>query len=277
MLKLENGTNENVFLYPIHFFMAKIISYNVNGIRAALKKDWLEWLKAEDPDIICIQETKVQKEQLDISIFEDAGYHTYWYSAQKKGYSSVAIFSKTVPDHVEYGCGIEKYDNEGRILRADFGDFSVLSCYFPSGSSGDERQAFKMEFLADFRIYIEELRKSRPKLLISGDINICHEAIDIHNPVSNKKSSGFLPEERQWITDFLKLGYIDTFRTLNKDPHNYTWWTYRFGARGKNLGWRIDYHFITENLGDQLESAAILSDVVHSDHCPIEVNLSVKL
>lgn len=257
--------------------MAKFISYNVNGIRAALKKDWIEWLKKEDPDVVCIQETKAQKEQLDIEAFESAGYRTYWYSAEKKGYSGVALFSKTEPDHVEYGCGIEKYDNEGRILRADFGDFSVLSCYFPSGSSGDERQAFKMEFLADFKVYITELRKTRPNLLISGDINICHESIDIHNPVSNKNSSGFLPEERQWITDFLNLGFVDTFRTLNKEPDNYTWWTYRFGARGKNLGWRIDYHFITDTLSPKLKKAGILADIVHSDHCPISVELDVKL
>ena len=257
--------------------MAKIISYNVNGIRAALKKEWIDWLKSEDPDIVCIQETKAQRDQLDLEIFKEAGYHTYWYSAQKKGYSGVAIFSKKEPDHLEYGCGIEKYDSEGRILRADYGDFSVLSCYFPSGSSGDVRQEFKMEFLADFREYIIELRKTRPNLLISGDINICHEAIDIHNPKSNKNSSGFLPEERQWITDFLALDFIDTFRHLNKEPHNYTWWTYRFGARGKNLGWRIDYHFITENLLNKLESAKILSEAVHSDHCPITVELAVKL
>lgn len=257
--------------------MAKIISYNVNGIRAALGKDWMGWLKGENPDILCVQETKAHAEQLDLDVFEKAGYHTYWYSAQKKGYSSVAIFTKTKPDHVEYGCGIEKYDNEGRILRADFGDFSVLSCYFPSGSSGEDRQAFKMDFLADFYAYIVELKKTRPNLLISGDINICHEAIDIHNPVSNKNSSGFLPEERQWITDFLALGFIDTFRTLNKEPHHYTWWTYRFGARGKNLGWRIDYHFISQSLEGKLTGAGILADAVHSDHCPIVVELAVKL
>lgn len=257
--------------------MAKFISYNVNGIRAALKKDWLNWLQEENPDVICLQETKANRDQVEIEEFEKAGYHSYWYSAEKKGYSGVAIFSKTKPDHIALGCGIEKYDNEGRIIRADFGDFSVLSCYFPSGSSGEERQAFKMDFLADFKVYIQELRKTRPNLLISGDINICHEAIDIHNPVSNKKSSGFLPEERQWITDFLNLGYIDTFRTLNKEPHNYSWWTYRFGARKKNLGWRIDYHFITESLRDQLKRADILSDVVHSDHCPILVELDVQL
>lgn len=257
--------------------MAKFLSYNVNGIRAALGKDWVNWLKSVGPDVVCLQETKAQADQLDLSLFEDMGYQTFWYSAQKKGYSSVAIFSKIKPDHVEYGCGIEKYDNEGRILRADFGDFSVLSCYFPSGSSGEERQEFKMEFLADFQDYINQLKKTRKKLLISGDINICHEAIDIHNPVSNKNSSGFLPEERQWMSNFLASGFIDTFRTLNKEPHHYSWWSYRFSARKKNLGWRIDYHLISENLKSNLKKAEILADAVHSDHCPIVVELDLKL
>lgn len=257
--------------------MAKFISYNVNGIRAALKKDWLGWLSSVDPDVVCIQETKAHKEQLDLELFEQAGYKTFWYSAEKKGYSSVAIFSKTEPDHVEYGCGIEKYDREGRIIRADYGDFSVLSCYFPSGTTGDERQAFKMDFLADFYDYIAELRKTRPKLLISGDVNICHTAIDIHNPERNKDTSGFKPEERQWVSEFLDAGFIDSFRHLNKEPHNYTWWSYRAGARGKNLGWRIDYHFITENLEDKLKRSIILSEAVHSDHCPLMVELDVNL
>jgi exodeoxyribonuclease III len=257
--------------------MAKFLSYNVNGIRAAMTKDLVGWLKTINPDVVCLQETKAQPDQLDLSVFEALGYKTYWYSAQKKGYSSVAIFSKTEPDHVEYGCGLPPYDNEGRILRADFGDFSVLSCYFPSGSSGEDRQSFKMSFLADFQPYIEELRKTRKKLLISGDVNICHEAIDIHNPVSNKNSSGFLPEERAWVSAFLGTGFIDTFRHLNKEPHQYTWWSYRFSARKKNLGWRIDYHLITDNLLGQLKSSSILADAVHSDHCPILVELDVKL
>lgn len=259
--------------------MATFLSYNVNGIRAAWKKDWLKWLKSVNPDVVALQETKAQPDQIEeeIAALEKLGYKTYWYSAEKKGYSSVAIFSKTEPDHVEYGCGIEKYDKEGRILRADFGDFSAFSCYFPSGSSGDERQSLKMDFLGDFQNYIDELKKSRPKLLISGDVNICHEPIDIHNPVSNKNSSGFLPEEREWVSQFLNSGFVDTFRHLNKEPHNYTWWSYRFSARKKNLGWRIDYHLITENLLDQLKRSVILSEAVHSDHCPILVELDVKL
>ena len=257
--------------------MAKFLTYNVNGIRAAMTKDWIKWLKSVDPDVVCIQETKAHLDQLDVKVFEDLGYKTFWHSAQKRGYSGVAIFSKKQPDHVEVGCGIGKYDDEGRIIRADFGDFSVLSCYFPSGSSGEERQEFKMEFLADFLPYIENLKKKRKKLLIAGDVNICHEAIDIHNPVSNKNSSGFLPEERAWVTEFLKSGFVDTFRHLHKEGGKYTWWTYRFSARKKNLGWRIDYQFITENLLSQLKKAEILSDAVHSDHCPVLVELDMKL
>lgn len=252
----------------------KIISYNVNGIRAALNKDWMKWLTAVNPDVVCLQETKAQPEQIDTALFKEHGYETYIHSAEKKGYSGVAILTKETPNHVEYGCGIEKYDNEGRIIRADFDDYSVISAYFPSGSSGDARQAFKMEFLADFKLYVDELKKTIPNLVISGDYNICHEAIDIHNPVSNKKSSGFLPEERQWITDFLSSGFIDSFRHFNDQPHNYTWWTYRFGARGKNLGWRIDYHMVSKSLESRLKRAAILSEAVHSDHCPLLVELS---
>lgn len=257
--------------------MTKILSYNVNGIRAVLKKDWLAWLKSEDPDIICLQEIKAHKDQVDLELFAEAGYHTYWFSAEKKGYSGVAIFSKIEPDHVEYGCGIEKYDFEGRVLRADFGDFSVLSCYFPSGTTGGPRQEYKMEFLSDFQSYLHKLKQTRPKLLVSGDVNICHKEIDIHNPVSNKNSSGFLPEEREWVTQFLETGFIDSFRAINKEPHNYTWWTYRAGARANNKGWRIDYHFITENLLPYLKNAVILADVVHSDHCPIEIELDIQL
>jgi len=255
--------------------VTKIISYNVNGIRAALKKDWLKWLKSVDPDIVCLQETKARPEQLDLSLFENLGYYSFWHSAEKKGYSSVAILTKQKPQHIEYGCGIEKYDREGRIIRIDFETFSVLSCYFPSGTTGDERQAFKMEFLSDFYNYINQLKLKIKNLVVAGDINICHTEIDIHNPIRNKNTSGFKPEERQWITSFLKSGWIDTFRHLNKNPHHYTWWTYRAGARKKNLGWRIDYFFITENILPQLKRSVILSSAVHSDHCPILLELNL--
>jgi exodeoxyribonuclease-3 len=174
---------------------------------------------------------------------------------------------------VEYGCGIEAYDNEGRIIRADFGDVSVMSVYMPSGSSGDERQAFKMQFLADFQPYIDTLKQSRPNLIISGDYNICHKPIDIHNPKSNAKSSGFLPEEREWIDGFMNSGFTDTFRKFNQEPHNYTWWSFRFNARAKNLGWRIDYHLASTPLDSSLSRAIILPDARHSDHCPLVVEV----
>lgn len=252
--------------------MKNIISYNVNGIRAAVNKGFLDWLKEESPDILCIQETKAQPDQLDDELLKPDGYHTYWFSAQKKGYSSVAIFSKEEPKHVEYGCGIQKYDDEGRVIRADYDGYSVISVYFPSGSSGDERQEVKEEFLDDFYDYIGELKKDFPNLIISGDYNICHKPIDIHNPVSNKNSSGFLPHEREWVTKFLDSGFTDSFRKVHPDtPDKYSWWTYRFGARKNNKGWRIDYHMVSDPIAEKCVDADILSEIVHSDHCPIKV------
>ncbi len=256
--------------------MATFLTYNVNGIRAAMTKDWCGWVKSVNPDVICLQETKAQPDQLDLAVFSEMGYNTYWHSAEKKGYSGVAIFSKRNPDHIEVGCGMNQYDSEGRILRADFGDFSVLSCYFPSGTTGDERQGFKMKFLADFQKYINDLKKIRPNLLICGDVNICHTEIDIHNPVSNKDTSGFKPEERAWVTAFLASGFVDSFRHLNKEPKNYTWWSYRAGSRKKNLGWRIDYHLISAPLLSKLKRSVILPEAVHSDHCPSLVELDLK-
>lgn len=251
----------------------KIISYNVNGIRAAINKGLLEWLEQENPDIFLVQETKAQPEQIDTEAFEKLGYNCYLHSAVKKGYSGVAIFSKLKADNVVVGCGIEKYDSEGRIIRADFGDLTFVNTYFPSGSSGELRQAFKMEFLRDYQTFITKLKKERPKLMVSGDYNICHKAIDIHNPVSNKNSSGFLPEEREWVNQFLDAGFVDSFRKFNVEPHNYSWWTYRAGARGKNKGWRIDYHMVSEDLNERLSNAGILPDAMHSDHCPIFAEL----
>ena len=255
--------------------MVKILSYNVNGIRAALRKDFASWLKTTNADIVCLQEIKANVEQFDESVFTDLGYDCYWNSAKKKGYSGVAILSKTKPNHIEYGCDIAKIDFEGRIIRADFDNFSVMSAYFPSGSSGDIRQAFKMKFLSQFQNYINELKKDFPKLIISGDYNICHRAIDIHNPQRNKNTSGFLPEEREWMSGFITSGFIDSFRHLNPEPHNYSWWSYRANARAKNLGWRIDYNMISENLLPNLSRSAILSQARHSDHCPVLVEMDL--
>lgn len=252
----------------------KIISYNVNGIRAAIGKGFLDWLDASNADVVCLQEIKAMHDQIPLLDFEALGYHNFWYPAQKKGYSGVAILSKQKPDNVVYGMGIEDYDREGRFLRADFGELSVASIYHPSGSSGDERQAFKMQWLDDFQQYVTKLRQERPKLVLSGDYNICHKAIDIHDPVRNAKVSGFLPEEREWMTQFFAQGYIDSFRQLNKQADQYSWWSYRANARANNKGWRIDYHVLTQNLLDDLKAARILPEVKHSDHCPVVVEIS---
>jgi exodeoxyribonuclease-3 len=248
----------------------KIITYNINGIRAAIKKGLVEWTKSANPDVLCLQEVKAQKNQVlgELTLFEDLGYNIYWHEAEKKGYSGVAILSKMKASNVAIGCGIKDYDSEGRVLRVDFDDFSVMSVYMPSGSSGEERQAYKMEWIKNFYEYIETLRTKFPKMVIVGDYNICHKEIDIHNPKSNAKSSGFLPEEREWLGEFIDLGFIDTFRFFNKEPHNYTWWSYRANSRAKNLGWRIDYQMASKDLEPRLKKSSILSAAMHSDHCP---------
>jgi exodeoxyribonuclease III len=247
----------------------KILTYNVNGIRSAISKGFVDWLKATNADMICLQEVKAEENQIEKALFEDLGYHINWFSAEKKGYAGVAILTKVKPKNIVYGCGIEIYDREGRVLRTDFEDFSLMSVYMPSGSSGEERQEFKMQWLSDFQGYIKDLTKTVPNLIISGDYNICHRAIDIHNPKSNANSSGFLPEERDWMEGFLNNGFIDTFRHFNKEPHHYSWWSYRAGARGKNLGWRIDYNCATESMRERLVRSAILPEAKHSDHCPV--------
>jgi exodeoxyribonuclease-3 len=230
-------------------------------------------LKGANPDVLCLQEIKATPDQVDVSQFEALGYHLYWYPAQKKGYSGVAIFTKLKPLHVEYGCGIEAYDFEGRMIRVDFETCSVLCAYHPSGSSGDERQAFKMKWLEDFQNYINQLKSNTPHLVLVGDYNICHKPIDIHNPKSNAQTSGFLPEERDWFEQFVQSGFIDSFRYFNQDPHHYSWWSYRAGARSKNLGWRIDYNLVSNHLETHLKRSVILADAMHSDHCPVLLEL----
>ena len=253
--------------------MPTIITYNVNGIRAAIKKDLSHWLSASNADVLCLQEIKAKPEQFDEAIFNELGYTCFINSAEKPGYSGVAILSKINPKHVEYGCGIEKIDFEGRVIRADFEDYSVMSVYFPSGSN-PLRQAFKMEFLVLFHDYITKLKKKIPNLIISGDYNICHTEIDIHNPKVNKNSSGFLPEEREWVSQFIASGFVDSFRQLNSDTHHYSWWSYRANSRAKNLGWRIDYNMISDSLLPKLKRAKILPAAKHSDHCPVLVELA---
>ena len=252
----------------------KIVSYNVNGIRAALKKGFLDWLVAANPDVICLQEIKAQEDQLDLSLFEAAGYpYNYWFSAQKKGYSGVAILSKTKPKNIVFGTGIDSMDFEGRNIRADFFNVSVMSLYLPSGTN-IKRLEHKFEYMDLFKSYIDELKKEIPNLIICGDYNICHEAIDIHDPIRNKNVSGFLPEERAWMSNFLKSGFVDAFRHLNKAPHQYSWWSYRANARANNKGWRLDYTLVSTPLKENIKRAVILSEAVHSDHCPVLLELN---
>ena len=251
----------------------KIASYNVNGIRSAINKGFVDWIKATDPDVIGLQEVKAEETNIDKAIFEDLGYHIYWYPAVKKGYSGVAILTKTKPKNVAFGMGIQSYDDEGRMIRADFDDFSFISAYFPSGTTGDVRQDFKYQFLDDIYGYSQDLIQKFPNLIMSGDYNICHKPIDIHNPISNKNSSGFLPEERAWMDKFTSSGFEDSFRLFNPNPHQYTWWSFRAGSRAKNLGWRIDYHMTTLPMRERLKRAIILPEAQHSDHCPIILEL----
>lgn len=252
----------------------KIITYNINGFRSALKKGFAEWVFATNADLVCLQEIKCMPEDIDYTPFREAGYEIFWHPALKKGYSGLAILSKVSPKSVCVGCGIEKYDIEGRVLRLDFETFSVVNVYMPSGSSGDERQNFKFGWMDDFYEYIHDLKKEFPNLIVCGDYNICHKPIDIHNPKSNAKSSGFLPEEREWMEKLFSSGFHDAFRHFNQEPHHYTWWSYRAGARGKNLGWRIDYHAVTDSMIPRIQRSVILKEAIHSDHCPVLLEIA---
>ena len=251
----------------------KIISYNINGIRAALKKNLINWIQSESPDIICFQEIKANKEQFDFEIFNSLGYYNFWFSAQKKGYSGVAILSKIEPKKIKYGTGINHIDFEGRVIRADFEKFSVISLYLPSGTN-NLRLNYKLKFMDDFLDYINNLKHEFPNLIICGDYNICHKHIDIHDPIRNKNVSGFLIEERMWLDKFLELGFTDSFRLLNKNPNHYSWWSYRANSRQNNKGWRIDYNLVSNSIKENIYKSYILSDVCHSDHCPVGVELN---
>jgi exodeoxyribonuclease III len=253
----------------------RIISYNVNGIRAAMKKGLIDWLKTNPADIICLQETKAEKDNVAHEEITALGYHDFWYSAQKKGYSGVAVFSKIKPDQVIYGTGHTMSDDEGRVIQLDLGDLRLINAYFPSGTSGDIRQRYKYQWLDEIRHFLEELKKKHPKLILCGDYNIAHKEIDIHDPKGNKNSSGFLPEERAWMDKFLANGWTDSFRKLHTDPHRYSWWSQRFPTvRLNNKGWRIDYINVTNNLADRITKAEILPDIKHSDHCPVYLEIT---
>lgn len=255
----------------------RIVSYNVNGIRSAVTKGLVDWIKEDNADIYCFQELKANKEDVPTQLFEDLGYHCYWFSAQKKGYSGVGVISKTEPKEVVYGCGLEQADFEGRVIQIEFENFTLINTYFPSGSSGDDRQGYKMVFLKEYLAFLDsKLKTQNSKLIVAGDYNICHQAIDIHDPKGNKDSSGFLPEERAWMDDFFNVGMIDSFRHINKDPHQYSWWSFRANARNNNKGWRIDYINVSENLKENIHHAEILPMVKHSDHCPVALVLQFE-
>lgn len=252
----------------------RIISYNVNGIRAAIKKGFVEWLQTDPADIICLQETKATQDDVNMDAIRALGYHDFWFSAQKKGYSGVAVFTKIKPDKVITGNGHTTSDEEGRVIQLDFGDLRLINAYFPSGTSGDHRQSFKYEWLDEFYKYVNKLRKTRPNIILCGDYNIAHKEIDIHDPKGNKNTTGFLPEEREWLTKFLESGWIDTFRAFHEEPHRYSWWSQRFpSVRLNNKGWRIDYITATEPLRSRLKDAEIYPDVKHSDHCPVYLEI----
>jgi exodeoxyribonuclease-3 len=256
----------------------KIVSYNVNGIRSAVSKGWLDWVAAENPDVILLQEIKAEAKDLPTEGLAALGYHhVHVHTAEKKGYSGVAVISKEAPKAVEAGCGMAEYDREGRILRADFEGYSAMSLYLPSGSSGEERQAFKFKMMDDFLPWLIVQREKYPNLVIGGDYNICHRAIDIHNPKSNAKSSGFLPEERAWMEKLVvENGFTDSFRYFHPEvTGQYSWWSFRFNSRAKNLGWRIDYLLVTPALVPAMRAATIKQDAVHSDHCPIVLELDL--
>ena len=255
---------------PGHY---KLISWNVNGVRAVLKKGFLDLLLEQKFDIVCIQETKASPDKLPREVKNIPGYHRYFVSAERKGYSGVALFSKEKPLNIETGMGMEEFDREGRIIRADYENFTLLNIYFPNGKASQERLAYKMAFYKTFLAYANRLVAEGKKLVICGDVNTAHKEIDLAHPKANEKISGFLPEERAWLDKFLTSGYIDTFRMFNKEGENYTWWSMRTRARERNVGWRLDYFFVSENMQENVKDASILSKIMGSDHCPVGLDL----
>ncbi len=250
----------------------RIISWNVNGIRAAEKKDFFKWMQDEAPDVCCLQETKANPEQLTKKFLEQEGYKAFFESAEKKGYSGVAVYSKIKPKCV-YTLGDKRFDSEGRSIFLEFDDFTLINCYFPNSQNEGKRLPYKIAFCSTLKKKLEELVASGKNIVLCGDYNIAHKEIDLARPKQNEKNPGFLPEERAWMTKFLEAGFVDVFREFNKEPDNYTWWSYRANARANNVGWRIDYFCVNSGFLKRVKSATILSDVMESDHCPIDINL----
>ncbi len=251
----------------------KIISWNLNGIRAVQKKGFLDWFKQEDPDILCLQETKAEKTQLDESLLNVSGYASFWSSAQKKGYSGVAVYTRLQPKSVEYGLGNVEFDAEGRTLILDMGPFVLFNIYFPNGGAGNKRVPFKMAFYDLFLKKVEAFRKAGRHVVVCGDVNTAHQEIDLARPKENQKNTGFLPEERAWMTKFISTGYADTFRHFHPEGGHYSWWDYKTGARARNVGWRIDYFFVDQAFLPKVKNAFILKDVQGSDHCPVAIEI----
>ena len=255
--------------------MTRIISYNVNGIRSAVRKGLLDWVDEQDADIVCLQETKAGNDAVPTLLIESLGYKHYWHPAQRRGYSGVATFTKVEPAKVFYGFGIDDFTVEGRVLRTDFRDWTLLNVYFPNGGSGDERQAFKMRFLDSFLASVQTLRESRPNVIVVGDYNIAHEKIDLNDPGRNKNTSGFKPEERQWMSDWIESGMIDSFRQLHKNEVSYTWWRVTQAARESNKGWRLDYQCVSDSIAHKITRVDHLHDAMHSDHCPVMMEIDL--
>lgn len=251
----------------------KIYSWNVNGLRAIMKKDFVKWIQEENPDVLCIQETKLQELQLNDEMQNIPLYSSFFSFATKKGYSGVATYTKEKPISVKNGIGIERFDNEGRILITEFQSFILLNIYFPNGQMSDERLQYKLDFNDAILEYCNNLVNDGKKVLMCGDYNIAHTEMDIKNAKANEKNSGFLPIERAWIDKFIANGYTDTFRFFNPEQIQYSWWSYRFSARERNTGWRIDYHFVSNNLIDSVKNTKILTEVTGSDHCPVMVEI----
>lgn len=253
----------------------RILSWNVNGIRAVHKKGFLDWFNNEKPDILCIQETKAIRKQFPPDIRTVDGYQLYVSEASRKGYSGTATYTSLKPEGVKYGFGVEKFDTEGRTLITDYGDFVLFNIYFPNGKMSKERLDYKMEFYDTFLDYADELKDQGRNIVVCGDVNTAHREIDLAHPKENSKISGFLPEERAWIDKLLDHGYVDTFREFNTEPEEYTWWSYRTRARERNVGWRLDYFFVNKDFMKNVIAAYILPEVMGSDHCPVGIDISL--